>query len=332
MAKRVTRQFYQEQLGPQYSDDLLRDAERVMQIAELDNAVWESFSRVTRNIDFRFRPIGDRSDLAYLQLDVDSAREQVLQLRHEIQRMSENYSLRQKSWDMCRKGRMEVAESNFLRRAGLQIPDSFFSPPLTTQEQCDARAAELVAEFEWLGTQMRPFEELFWRRILVAVSLVERSSETEMPGRELLQQITSRQLECYFALVANHSLIEQAYDLLSALETLTIQSPPRSGKRVFAETVRKLQSELELHCQQILRTLTETSYPFDFEEGGVSVAEFLQKQVPQVKTNNQVFDRVYCWLLESQRLAVRNLAQLCWVIEQVDTWLDLPLADEPVSP
>lgn len=332
VAKRMTRQFYQAQLGPQYSDDLLRNAERVMQIAGLDNAAWESFSRVARNIDFRFRPLGDGSGFSYLQLDLDSAREQVLRLRHEIHLMSENYSLRQKSWDLCRKGRMEVVDSNFLRKAGLEIPDSFFNPPLTTQVQCDARAEELRAEFDWLGTQMRPFEELFWRRILVAVSLVERSSESEMPGRALLQQIVSRQLVCYFALVANQSLIEQAYDQLSALETLMIQSPARSGKRIFAETVRNLESELERHCQQILRTLTQTGYPFDFEEGGVSVAEFLQKQFPQIKTNNQVFDRVYCWLLESQRLAVRNLAQLCWVVEQVDTWLDLPLADEPVSP
>ncbi len=326
----ATMLFYHEIFGSQLDLNLIHDVDELVEKQRVANLAFESLNRVTQgSYNFR-RPLNLGSHAETEARSLTQTVQALRQLRLAIETSAGPYETLREKWGETEDARVMVAQSSLLQLAGFKVPKKLFDPPLVNSQQCDALWESTHQTRAKLDPQMKAHEESLAKRINLTLQLLANVSEDEFPGRELLVGISERMLLSYKAMREQVDQILSIRERFVALSAL-FESGSGGGQMppAFSKTLQHVLEETTNMLSQLRQALANRPYPFDHAKSDLSIGEFLIAEVPVANDVVRVAGTIENLLEEFPRLYVRIFGQICWVSEQVETWLDLPLAATP---
>jgi Zn-dependent protease with chaperone function len=322
--------FYREIFGGQLDLNLVHDVHELVEKQRIANLAFESLNRVTQgSYNFR-RPLelGRRDGIS--ELPPTQAIQELKQWRAAIERTAGPYESLREKWAETEDARVLVAQASLLQQAGFKVPKQLFNPPLVNAQQCDALWESTNQKRAELDPQMKTHEESLAHRINLTLGILATATEDEFPGRELLVGIGDRMLSSYKAMRGQVESILSIRERFVALSAL-FESGSSGGQNppAFPGTLQRVLEETATMIAQLRGALADRPYPFDHAQTHLSIGEFLIADAPAADDVGGLANTVENLLEEFPRLYVRVFGQICWVCEQVETWLDLPLSAEP---
>lgn len=325
-----TMLFYRQIFGNQLDLNLIHDVNDLVEKQKVANLAFESLNRVTQgSYSFR-RPLVLGQQEFTDEIPRTMSTQELKRLRLAIETSAGPYETLRGKWGTTEELRMMVAQSSLLQQAGFKVPKNLFDPPLVNPQQCDALWESTNQTRAQLDSQMKAHEEALAKRINLTLAILDRATEDEFPGRDLLDGIADRMCHSYAAMREQVEMVLSFRERFTALSAL-VNSGSSKGLNPpeFPGTLQRVLAETAAMLGQLRRTLVQHPYPFDHATANLSIGEFLIKQVPTSDDLPGVAATIEKLLEEFPRLYVRIFGQICWVCEQVETWLDLPLAAEP---
>ncbi len=325
-----TMLFYRQIFGNQLDLNLIHDVNDLVEKQKVANLAFESLNRVTQgSYSFR-RPLVLGHQEFMDELPRTTSTQELRRLRLAIETSAGPYETLRGKWGTTEELRMLVAQSSLLQQAGFKVPKNLFDPPLVNPQQCDALWESTNQTRAQLDSQMKAHEEALAKRINLTLAILDRATEDEFPGRDLLDGIADRMCHSYAAMREQVEMVLSFRERFTALSALVNSGSSKGGNPPeFPGTLQRVLAETAAMLGQLRRALVHHSYPFDHATANLSIGEFLIKQVPTSDDLPGVAATIEKLLEEFPRLYVRIFGQICWVCEQVETWLDLPLAADP---
>lgn len=329
-SQHATMEFYQEIFGEQFDIKLVHDVNELVEKQKVANLAFESLHRVTQSSYSFRRPLHLGSREYTFALPAAQAAPELKQLRANIERSAVLYQDLVEEWRKTEDARVLVAQSCTLRLAGFKVPKNLFSPPLVNQQQCDALWESTNQTRAQLDPQMQTHEESLAKRINLTLGILSRAGEEDFPGQVLLEGIADRMCRSYAAMREQVESVLSLRERFVALSAL-LESGSGAGQNppAFPKTLRRVLEETANLLAQLRAALADRPYPFDHAKANLTIGEFLIEQAPSAEDVGAVAGTIENLLDQFPHLYGRIFGQICWVCEQVETWLDLPLAAEP---
>lgn len=329
IAVHTTLLFYRQVFGDAFDWKSVHDVEELVEKQRVANLAFESLNRVTQGSYSFMRPLTLGAVKLPTPVPVAAAAKKLLELRATIERGAAGYSKCADRWAETGVARVEVAQSCLLQKAGFKIPKNLFDPPLTNQGQCDALWNSTNQKRETLQAEMTPYEEALAKRINLTLGVLFHVTDEEFPGRELLYGIATRMCGSYTAMREQVEAVISGRERFAALTLLLENCSDGVPSQVCFDTLKGLIEELKGLLLGIRADLKDRKYPFDHANKEIRIGEFLVSEPPVDEDLGPIIAAVERLLEEFPRLYIRVFGQICWVCEQVETWLELPLAAEP---
>jgi Zn-dependent protease with chaperone function len=330
-AVHTTLLFYREVFGQAFDWKAVHDVEELVEKQRVANLAFESLNRVTQGSYSFMRPLTLGAVKLPTPVPVTAAKKKLLELRGNIESGAARYAQLADQWSETGSKRVQVAQSCLLQKAGFKIPKSLFDPPLINQSQCDAAWNATHLSRETLQGQMTTYEEALAKRINLTLGVLFHVSDDEFPGRELLYGIATRMCGSYTAMREQVEAVISVRERFAALVLLLENCSDGVPSQVCFDTLKELIQELKGLLLGIRTDLKDRKYPFDHANKEIRIGEFLVSELPPDDDLGPILSAVERLLEEFPRLYVRVFGQICWVCEQVETWLELPLAAEPAK-
>jgi Zn-dependent protease with chaperone function len=248
--------------------------------------------------------------------EIEDTVEDLKELRHEFMRKLLSFNRLLDAYTEAESQLVRAVVSQAIMMAGFQTPD----PELMSLAECEDLASESGLVQEELEEEMIEFRQLSRERLATALSLLstkewESGLEEAEAWREELPRLMKAltRLESIFP----EHLLPMRHDIFALEALITVMEGNESHGPLLAE-LADLATHFHPTMDKARRKIWGTSYPFEHQEGDISIGTFALKEMPEEDDIDGILRNAPVFVERLFLLYLRILGRLCLFAEAVE--------------
>jgi Zn-dependent protease with chaperone function len=336
VAKAATWDLYSELFGAEFKPTAVRPIEEMLERQSREEQIYEAMKRYLLDSFQVLRPL--RVSEWYLRPPTNSpdVQNRLAWARNEMQAHIAPYNEAWQQYDKADSRMIQMRQLAPLLARGCRIMADHFEHVPASATAAGYERDRAFADMNHLDARLAPLESAAGQRLQAALLLLHHPQFAARlaDARELLEHC--QRLMPLVGKINTHlsQIVElrNNHAILSALVGHIEDNEQNEG--LFQEVVAQLE---RTHRQLggLWDVFKSEAYPFDHQEGFMSISHFLLKKMPTPQELGGTLDGVDRVLASLASLYRRALARLCYIAERVETslgWEPLPMPEKIVAP
>lgn len=336
LAKAVTWDLYNEHFGTEFKPTAVRPIEEMLERQSREDQIYEAMKRFLLDSFQVLRPL--RVPEWHLRPPANPAEVQnrLAWARHEMQSQIAAYYQAYDWFDKADTRVIQMRQLVPLMRCCANIMGDKFEFHPHSAEAAGYERDRAYADMNHLDSQLVPLETAAGQRLHAALTLLNcpQFAARLADARDLIEHC--QRLMPLVGRINNHlaQIIElrNNHAILAALAGHIDCNDKNEG--LFQEVIEQL-NRTQRQLRDLWAIFQREAYPFDHQEGFMSISHFLLKELPQENELGGTLDGIDQLMGNLASIYHRSLARLCYIAERVETalgWEPLPLPEKPKPP
>jgi hypothetical protein len=330
LSRAVTYDFYVEELGSQFNASLLYPVEDMIARQDANREAGKTMVRYFQGQFSMLRPLRLAAVAAETPDDPKKVAVQLKQSREKMLEYLPGYRQALDAYDKAEDQQWQADRAIMMLRLGLTFGPGYFAYPIYDLGSADSVRRDAESRKMQLQPYMEPFENTALNRIGSAISLlfapqmaarVANSNGWQWELRRILpvlEQLNEVHDRCRRLIIAR-----------ILLETMIENLDGREKDQFFISALVDHMHQTVRDLDDLRRCLWTVPYPFEHAQPGITVGQYLLKEMPHPNIPGQIHDACEEVSDSLQNLYYRIVGRAATAAEQVEMVLNLPPLPEP---
>lgn len=332
IARRVTWDFYREELGDTVQKKDLYPVEQLLERLQEQENAWKALRRFFQDQFASYRPL---PSLGPIPVDPRNPRLMVDLLSESRDQMlvqKDRFAAAWKTYDECDTWEIEAFLAENLQQAGQRVAKDEFSRPLPDPAAVESFRQELATGQTTAATELESFEQAAAERLRVGLLLAGQSHFRVTLAKSRISQDQLSLLRRLLRIIDQNlpAFIELRNCQIAAARLLAAVEESSSPEKVYGQIQHRMRDLARL-LEQIEVSFADLPYPFDHSQRDMLVSAYLVTKPPNEDEPGELYETAEKALENLAHLQRRVLGRLCQAVEAVESAVGLQPLPDPID-